>query len=321
MSDQLQDQVKVERIEFASSDGTSTIKGWVWQPSEDPLASVRGVVQLVHGMAEHIERYDEFARFLASNGFVVCGHDQVGHGDSCDPSRWGCLPAANGKAVLVEDVNRLRSMMCRHLGSDVPYVVFGHSMGSFVTRSYISRHGSGLAGAIICGTGFVPVPTSAAGNLMARLIAKVKGADYKSPLLDSMGVGAYAKQVKNAKTQLDWLSYDEDNVQRYLADEKCGFMFSAGGYATVTALTKEVCSPACAERVPRNLPLLFISGDGDPVGSMGKGVEKSAQLARDAGSTDVTCTIYPYMRHEILNETARQQVFDETLAWIETHCL
>ena len=313
------DEVRREDIEFASSDGSSTIRGYIWWPKGDPTTPPAGVVQITHGMAEHIGRYDDFARFLARNGYVVAGHDQVGHGMSSPRERWGCIPAANGKAIMVEDVNRLRELVSGRVGKDVPYFVFGHSLGSFITRSYIARHGAGLSGAVICGTGFVAPSTSAGGNFAARMLARMKGEDYKSKFLDNLGVGAYAKAIKGAKTQLDWLSYDEGNIERYMADDRCGFMFSAGGYATVTALTKEVCTKECAARVPAKLPLLFIAGDGDPVGSMGAGVRASEKLAKDAGSLDVTCIIYEHMRHEILNESDHQRVYDDVLRWVNAH--
>ena len=315
------DGVSIDRIEFASHDGTSTIRGYTWipegVPTEGGLLAPKGVVQLVHGMAEHITRYDEFARFLAQAGFVVAGHDQVGHGDSATRDKWGCLPAKDGKEVLVEDVHALRGIMEAHVAPNTPYVIFGHSLGSFITRAYLARHGDGLAAAVICGTGFVPVATSKAGNALARLIGRVRGEDHKSGLLSSMGVGAYAKAIKDAQTELDWLSYRKENVDAYIADDACGFPFSAGGYATVTSLTAEVCDLVCCTKVPKSLPLLYVAGDGDPVGSMGEGVRASAELARQAGSTDVTVIIYEHMRHEILNEDDRGKVMADILAWIE----
>ena len=317
----MSDEVRVDEVTFASADGTSTIQGYVWAPVDTPmqdgLLAPRGVVQLVHGMAEHITRYDEFARFLAAAGFVVAGHDQIGHGKSSAPEKWGCLPAATGKEIMVEDVHQLRGIMEAHVAKGTPYIIFGHSLGSFITRAYLARHGEGLAGAVICGTGFVPVATSKAGNAMARLIGRLRGEDYKSGLLSSMGVGAYAKAIKDAKTELDWLSYRQENIDAYMADEACGFPFSAGGYATVTSLTAEVCDIVCCTKVPKALPLLFVAGDGDPVGSMGEGVRASAELAQKAGSTDVTVKIYEHMRHEILNEDGRAQVMADILAWIE----
>ncbi|MBP3885813.1 MAG: lysophospholipase [Olsenella sp.] len=305
--------------EFDSADSTSRINASVWW-SENPLDTVvspKGVVQIVHGMAEHIERYDEFARFLVDAGYLVCGHNQIGHGASAPKERWGCLPARGGRQILVEDVHSLRKLVTKRVRNGTPHYVFGHSMGSFITRSYISRYGGGLAGAIICGTGFVPVATSRAGRTLARIISRLRGEDHKSELLHSMADGSYSKALEGAKTDFDWLSRNEENVKRYMADEACGFMFSAGGYATLTDLTAEVCTLECAQRVPHQLPLLFIAGAEDPVGDMGEGVTKAADLARQAGSADVTCKIYHGMRHEILNEKDRRLVFGDVLAWLD----
>lgn len=314
-----QDVVR-EEVTFASADGSSTIHACVWLPQglpeRDGRPAPRAVIQLVHGMSEHVRRYDEFARYLCSRGAVVCGDDHIGHGRSADPSRHGCLPARGGVDALVGDEDQLRRLVAGRVAPQTPYVFFGHSMGSYITRVYLSRHGEGLAAAVICGTGTVPAATSSAGNLLARGIAAVRGEDHRSRLLDSMGAGAFSKAVPGP-TGLEWLSYDAQNVADYVADPECGAMFSAGGYATLTALTREACSPACAARVPHGLPLLFVSGEGDPVGDMGRGVRTAAKLAEDAGSTDVTCTIYEGMRHEILNEADHGRVFADVWGWIE----
>ena len=313
-----------EAFQFASSDGASTIHGTIWWPAGiaqdgDEKPSPRGVVQLVHGMAEHISRYDDFACFLCARGFVVAGHDQIGHGDSCDPAKWGCLPMRGGADFLIGDVDKVRAIVSARVAPDTPYVIFGHSLGSFITRCYIARHGAGLAAAIICGTGsLAPSKANAARNL-SSFIGFFRGEDHKSKFVDGMGVGAYAKALPDRKTDLDLLSHNEDNVRRYIADPACGFMFSVGGYATVGSLSGEACTPATAEKVPHDLPLLFIAGAEDPVGDKGEGVRAAADLARSAGSTDVTCTIYEGMRHEVLNETGHERVYDDVAKWIDDH--
>jgi alpha-beta hydrolase superfamily lysophospholipase len=307
------DQTACEPFELASSDGTSTLHGYTWKPEGAP----RATVQIVHGMAEHIERYDGFARFLAANGIQVVGHNQIGHGSSSAPEKWGCLPKDNGKEILVEDVQGVRNLANRdQTVAAAPYFVFGHSLGSYITRAYLPRHGDGLAGAVICGTGNVAPFVSSLGNAVARLVCATKGEDTRSAFIDGMGAGGYGKQIKDARTPLDWLSYNQENVDRYIADEQCGFMFSAGGYATVTSLTREVCTPQSAAGIPKDLPLLYISGAEDPVGDCGKGVEAACDLARNAGVKDVSCTIYDGMRHEILNETDRQRVWNDVLSWL-----
>ncbi|WP_058271001.1 alpha/beta fold hydrolase [Olsenella massiliensis] len=308
-----------ENVEFSSTDGSSVIHATIWWPALDLKETPRGVVLLVHGMAEHISRYDEFARHLCGHGFVVAGHDQLGHGRSCDPSRWGCLPLANGGELLIGDVAKLRASMDERVSPELPRFVFGHSLGSFITRCYISRQGEGLAGAVMCGTGTVTAGLARATRGICKAVALVRGEDHRSAFVDSLGVGAYAKAIADRRTDLDWLSYDRDNVDCYIADEACGFTFSVGGYATVGALAGEACSASCAAKVPHDLPLLYIAGDGDPVGGNGAGVRAAAQLARDAGSTDVTCTIYEHMRHEILNEADRGRVYDDVVSWLMAH--
>ncbi|WP_130812888.1 alpha/beta fold hydrolase [Olsenella sp. Marseille-P4559] len=316
-------EVTLERFTFPSTDGVSTISACAWWPTgmasarAEERPAPRGVVQLVHGMAEHIDRYDAFARFLASHGFLVVGHDQIGHGRSCSPEHWGELPVGSGARALVEDIGVLRGIAQERVAPGTRYVIFGHSMGSFEVRAYVSRHGEGLAGAVVCGTGFLPSAASRAALRITWLEAFFRGADYHSEFVDSMGAGGYGKAIPDARTNLDWLSYNRKNVDDYIADPSCGFMFSVGAYHELAALTAEANSPTCAAGVPRDLPLLYIAGAEDPVGSNGEGVEKAAALARGAGSADVTVKIYPHMRHEILNEAGHEQVFADVLAWIE----
>lgn len=193
--------VAVAPIGFLSHDGTSTIKGLVWEPERtrgSRRVAPRGVIQIVHGMVEHVGRYDEFARFLVEQGFVVCAADHIGHGKSvASADELGCLPV-DGKETLIEDVHELRKTVTARYSRQTPYIMFGHSMGSFVTRAYLARHGEDVAAAVICGTGQQPLVLSKAGNALARFLAKTKGADYRSKLLDGMGVGAFAKQDRKS---------------------------------------------------------------------------------------------------------------------------
>lgn len=314
------DAVERATLGFSSKDGRSQIKGLLWQPAGTTASSPRAIVQIVHGMTEYVGRYDEFARFLAAQGFVVCGHDHIGHGKSV-PSRedWGHMPAREGEDILVDDVDELRRLVSARFARSVPYFIFGHSMGSFITRVYLTRYAEGLAGAVLCGTGNKSLAVSKAGNLLARAIARRKGERAISPFLHSMADGAYSKAIPDARTPFDWLSADEANVDAFIADEACGFPFTVGAYAALTALTRDAARLDLASRIPHDLPLLFIAGAHDPVGDNGEGVRAAAELVRTAGVKSVDVVLYEGMRHEILNEAGRERVYADVLTWLGAH--
>ena len=312
-------------VKYVSHSKKACINAKIWTnakfggPDHPGTESPKAVVQIVHGMAEYIDRYDDFARYLVSRGFVVCAEDHVGHGGSATgPDDFGHIPIKGGKRIVVGDVHTLRVMVAP-LFPDVPYVMYGHSMGSFIVRAYIARHGSGLAACVLSGTGNVPANISKAGNTLARFLASIWGETHRSKTIDNMGAGAYGKKIENARTPLDWLSTDKSVVDAYIADDKCGFMFTVGGYATLLDLTAEVVTPECAARVAKDLPILLVAGDNDPVGDMGVGVKAAAQLLSDAGVRTVDCKIYKGMRHEIHNEADKAQVYDDVASWIEKH--
>ena len=316
-------------LDFTSHDGRTRINAKVWTSSAfgtgpgdqhvaaDAVVKPKGVVQIVHGMSEYIDRYDDFAEFLVGRGYVVCAEDHIGHGKSAaDATEFGHMPAHGGKDILIGDVHTLRRMVSE-LFPGVPYIMYGHSMGSFIVRAYIARHGEGLAACVLSGTGNVPANLSKAGRSLARFLASVRGERHRSKLIDGMGAGGYGKQIENARTQLDWLSTDDAVVDAYIADDLCGFMFTVGGYATLLDLTAEVVTTACASKVPKDLPVLFVAGDKDPVGDFGKGIEAAAALLRDAGVKDVTCKLYAVMRHEIHNEKGHERVYNDIAQWVD----
>jgi alpha-beta hydrolase superfamily lysophospholipase len=331
-------------VAFSSSDGRTQVRGSVWLP--EPAGAPRGegagrtapraLVQIVHGMCEHVGRYDDFARFLARRGLAVCGHDQIGHGESAPPGRRGCLPP-DGADYLVRDVQLMAECAQRLLraeagrspapgetaaqaeasGGDVPRVLLGHSMGSFVARVCAARAGDGLAGVVVSGTGHVAPAVSRFGNALARAVCALRGPDAHSELLHALADGAYSRDVRDARTPFDWLSHNVANVDAYIADDACGFPFSAGGYATLTDLTARACSPACARTTPHDLPFLIVSGADDAVGAHGKGVLRTQRLLRDAGVANVRTVLYDGMRHEILNEDGRERVYSDVADWVD----
>lgn len=304
---------------FLSADGSTPVRAVLWEPPAVASGDrPRGIVQIVHGMAEHIDRYEGFAAFLVSHGFVVCGHDHLGHGGTApDPASRGLIDPAAGADALVADVGGLRALVAGRYEGDVPYFLFGHSMGSLVLRVYLASHAAGLAGAIICGTAHRPVVVSKAGNLLARAIVALRGADARSNLLHSLADGSYSRQVDDPRTPFDWLTRDQSEVDAFIADEASGFMFSAGAYAALTDLAFRAALPRTFTAVPHDLPVLFIAGDADPVGDAGRGVARAAQSMEAAGVADVSLKLYEGMRHEILNEIGREEVYQDVLAWLD----
>lgn len=310
--------VRTIEFGFPSWDDRSTIHAIVWLPADGLPARPRGIVQLIHGMSEHIERYDTFARFLVQNGFIVCGHDHIGHGHSVSTrAELGHMPPENGADVLVEDVDTLRYIVAHAFGPELPYFIFGHSMGSFTLRVYLTRHGEGLAGAILCGTGQKPQIISLAGNALANLGAKVRGDHAKSDLIHTMADGAFTRAVDDPQTEFDWISTDRANIEEYIRDDLNGFQFTLGGYAALTRLTLLAANLELAKKIPNDLPLLFIAGAQDPVGDSGAGVKAAADMMEKAGAEDVEVILYDGMRHEVLNEADAAIVFDDILAWLD----
>jgi len=275
----------------------------------------RAVIQVAHGMAEHALRYAEFAGCMVRTGIAVYAADHAGHGRSAPPEKYGFFYAKDGWRLAVEDLHAVRvSMEARHAGA--PVILLGHSMGSMLARSYVTRYGQGLGGLILSGTGG-PNPLLPVGRFVSMLEKLWLPAYRPSLLLHRMAFGAYNKPFAPARTPFDWLSRDAARVDAYIADPACGFPFTATGYRDVFAGMREIQSADWARKVPAGLPVLLVSGERDPVGGMGKGVRWVENALREAGVRDVTCRLYPEARHELLNETNRDEVIADLLGWIQ----
>lgn len=308
-----------EEFYFDSRDGESKIHAVRYRP-EDP-GKIRCVLQVVHGMAEYAERYEEFAAFLVERGFVVTGDDHLGHGKSVgDKGKQGYFCEQDPATVLVRDEHRLKKMT-EEAFSHVPYVIMGHSMGSFITRNYICRYGSGIAAAIIMGTGMQPKAVLGMAKILVRLQKLFCGSKHVSRLIDKMAFGGYNKEIPNPRTAFDWLSRDEERVDRYLADPDCGFPFTVNGFGALFTLVSRLYSPENLKAIPKKLPVLMISGDADPVGDYGKGVRKAYDSLKTAGLEDISLKLYQGGRHELLNESNRTQVMEDVYAWVESRVL
>ncbi len=274
----------------------------------------RGVVQLVHGMAEHIDRYDAPARALAEAGFAVVGHTHLGHGSKAETL--GHFGNENGWDNLVEDVHSLR-LATQKIYPGVPYFILGHSMGSFITRCYLMRYSGGLAGAILSGTGYYATSTVNMGLTVANLVCLFGGADKPSSLINKLAFSSSNKPFAPNRTEYDWLTRRNDVVDQYIADPFCGFLFTGRGYRDLFRGLKRLTHTKDLELIRKDLPILLFSGDHDPVGSMGKGVNRVAEQYRHAGLTDVSVELYPDGRHEMFNEENAVQVIADLIAWLE----
>ncbi len=301
---------------YPSSAGRCQIHARQWLPEDG--GSV-GVVQLVHGIAEHIGRYDEFARFLNSHGYIVVGNDHLGHGASVltEEDR-GYFADRDGWTHVCNDVRTLQIMTARSFPG-LPYFLFGHSMGSFLTRTYLIRFPGTVDGAVICGTGQMPDALIRSGRAAARLEKLRMGGRGKSKLLSKLSFGPYNSQFSPNRTEYDWLSANEENVDAYLADPLCGFETTVGLFLDLMDGVRWIKDPQNLSHMKKETPVFFIAGGLDPVGENGEGVRRAYLSFRDAGMKELDIRIYPGLRHEILNELAREMVYQDVLVWLEAH--
>ncbi len=289
----------------SSGEGEIFSRSWV---GESPAA----VLVLVHGMAEHSGRYGHFARFLAENGFAVYANDHAGHGMSA--RQQGYFAARNGWASVVQDIHALMEQAAaRHPG--LPLFLLGHSMGSFLSRSYLARYGQGLTGCVLCGT-MGENPGVKAGKALAALQCRIKGPKSPGRLLDKIATGAYNSRIENPVNKSAWLSTVDQVCIDFEADPMCGFPFTASGYLDLFTGLSQITGPHWARQVPKGLPIYLIAGEEDPVGSYGQGPRQVAGWLEEARIEDVTLKLYPAMRHEILNENGKEQVYADVLHWL-----
>lgn len=293
---------------FLSKDGVTQIHGIEWIPEGE----VTAVLQMCHGMVEYIDRYHDFASFMAENGIYVVGHDHLGHGQSVtSPEKLGYFSGNEGNGCVVSDIHQVR-VLTEKKYPNVPYFILGHSMGSFLVRQYLGQYSRGLAGAIVMGTGEQPDIVLSAGKLVCKIIAHLKGWDYRSKFVNNMAIGGYEKKMGKA-----WLTKDKTVVQKYTDDPLCGFIFTVNAYYNMFYGMSKMNEQEKACKTQKNLPMLFVAGVDDPVGNCGKGVKNVFHLYQKNGYQDVEMKLYPEDRHEILNELDKDVVYQDILTWLE----
>ena len=299
---------------FLSTDGKTQLHGMRWEPDG---GSVRAVLQICHGVAEHIARYDAFARYLNGLGIAVVGHDHLGHGLSLPE---GGTPVYFGESntwnTVVDDIYVLHQRI-RLWYPDVPLCIMGHSMGSFLTRTYLIRYPGTVKAAVIMGTGWQPKAVIAGGMAVAKAVGAVVGENGTSDLVTNLAFGAYNKLFAPNRTSCDWLSADEENVDAYMADPLCGADATVGLFRQMLSGIRFNQKLSNLRQMDPRIPVLFVAGEKDPVGDCGNGVRRTYQEFRRAGVQDCTLKLYPGLRHEILNEKAQQQqIFEDIGQWL-----
>ena len=300
---------------FLSNDGKTAIHAVKWLPDSGEYSAI---LQITHGMVEYIERYAPFAEFLTSKGYMVVGHDHLGHGQSvASKEDWGFFYEGKPSDTVVADMHKLRTLI-QEENPDTPYFMLGHSMGSFMLRKYLCLHNDNLRGAIIMGTGFIPGNVTSLALGLTKLIGKIRGLKHRSKFIQGLAFGADYKgfDMTGEHPENSWLTKDVDIVRKYYQTPECTFMFTVNGYQGLFEAVNFSCDAENAKLIPKKLPLFIVSGDQDPVGGLGKGVKDSYYLYQNAGVQDLTYKLYENDRHEILNETDKQVVFEDLLAWM-----
>ncbi len=305
-------EILFERTSFLSADGKTPVAAYFWWSEE---IKPRAIIQLSHGMCEYVQRYEPWARRFVEAGFVFCGNDHLGHGNTAQgKSELGYMAKRGGAALLVEDVHKM-TLLAKEKFEGLPLVLYGHSMGSFVARAYLTRYGEELAGALISGTAGPGQPTGM-GKKMAHAVGAVRGDHHRSRFLTAMAFGSYNKKFKKEKSLFSWLTRDEKVREKYGADPFCTFVFTTAGYDTLFSLLGEVSDKRWAGEVPKALPILLFAGDMDPVGNYGKGVRAVYDRLLEAGCS-VQLQLYEGGRHEMHNEINADEVFADLVKYLE----
>lgn len=300
---------------FLSNDGKTAVHAIKWMPES---GEYKAILQISHGMVEFIERYTAFAEFMTEHGYMVVGHDHIGHGQSvASQEDWGYFCEDNPSDIVVADMHKLRTLT-QEENPDIPYFMLGHSMGSFMLRKYLAFHQEKLRGAIIMGTGFIPCNMSSLALKLTALVTKLRGSRYRSKFIQSLAFGADYKgfDMTGKVPENSWLTKDVGIVNQYYNEPRCTYMFTTNGYKGLFEAVNFSCNPENAAQLAKKLPLFIVSGSDDPVGGLGKGVMQVYDMYKNAGIQDLTYKLYENDRHEILNEIDKQVVYADLLAWM-----
>lgn len=306
--------MKTKEFSFKSATGVCRIHGCEFLPEGE----VRAVVIIHHGMAEHINRYADYVKHLTDMGYAVFMHDMANHGKSNQKTELlGYFGENDGYKNLVKDLKTVYDLAKKEF-PDKKIIMFGHSMGSFIVRCFDCAYPGASDASVYMGTGGSN-PAAGMGKAISNLIASIKGSTYKSKMLDKITFVSFNKKT-DKKTSFDWLTRDSAIVQKYIDDDYCGFLFTVKGMNDLVNLNVWANSAECYNTVKKDLPILLVSGADDPVGAYSKGINEVADKMKASGHTNVTVKLFPGCRHEVLNETNRQEVYEGIDAFLNANC-
>ena len=280
-----------------------------------PETEAEAVVFCVHGMQEHKMRYDAFAKYLNENGIACITYDLPGHGKSAKDGKPGYFSDQDGWKTLVNSAVEI-AKMAKEEYPDLPLIYFGHSMGTIIGRVFLQEHDDLVDGCILCG---IPCYQSACriGILLAKTVVKMKGKDSQSKFLENLATGAFNKVIDNPETDVDWLSYNKNNVQDYINDELCGVPFTSQGYLDLFTLMSKMGNLSLYQCKKPDLPIYVFAGEDDPCIGGKKGFEDSIQRLRNAGYKHIDTKLFTHMRHEVLHEDNSLEAMQAVVTWIK----
>lgn len=300
---------------FPSADGKTQIHAVEWLPEGE----IQAVLQIAHGVSEYILRYEPFAEYLAVRGFAVVGHDHLGHGGSMTPNSAPMYFGPKGSWNWVVADIETRRVLAKQQFPDIPYFLLGHSMGSFLARTYLIQHPGKVDAAILMGTGQMSPLLVAGGKAIAAIESLRVGESSASPLVQQLAFGTYNKIFAPNRTGFDWLSVNPVNVDHYISDPLCGGNPSIGLFREMLHGISFIAKPENLSRMDMTTPILFISGGMDPVGDCSKGVKRAYASFQQAGVRNVSLKLYPELRHEILCEACCETVYEDVYQWMRSN--
>ncbi len=303
----------METNQYKLTVGDKDIHIYSWLPKNK--SDIKAIVQIVHGMAEHGERYSDFANFLVEHGFAVFASDHRGHGKTAKNSdELGFFANKNGWKLVVEDLKAI-SLHINDKFPEKPFFIFGHSMGSLLTRNYIMNPPLKLSGAILSGTAGKQGLLGQAGLFLTRFLMLFNKKNSKSNFMNTLGFGSYNKQFQPIRTEFDWLSRDTAEVDKYINDKYCGFVFSLKAYNDLLKGLIYVNKQKNINKTVSELPICLLSGTDDPVGDNGKGVKQVYNGFRKAGIQHIRLKLFDDCRHELINETNKMDIYNFVVQW------